>query len=376
MEVNNMASALGIILFENPSVDVAGLTAHRPIPAISFLGRYRLVDFMISNFSNSGINHIHVHVKEKPRPVYEHLGTGRHYNINSKKGKIRVLYGEQETLNKVYNTDLFSMMSNISFLEEDKNEYVIVSSSYMIYTANFEEILNTHIGSKADISVLSFTTDQAKENFLHCDTLTVDKDKRVVSLGLNLGKIKNRTISLDTYILKKALLIKLIKKGYQTSSLYWFNNILRDELDSLHVKTIAFRGHVVAINSLQAYHQAHMEFLNPILLRNLFNSDWPILTRTNDSEPTTYCEKAIVSSSIIANGCVIKGTVINSVLGRGVVVEEGAVVINSILLHQTTIGAGIHVEHVVLDKYASIKHVKELKGSKAQPLYVTKRDSI
>ena len=283
-----MASALGIILFENPSVDVAGLTAHRPIPAISFLGRYRLVDFMISNFSNSGISHIHVHVKEKPRPVYEHLGTGRHYNINSKKGKIRVLYGEQETLNKVYNTDIFSMMSNLSFLEEDKNEYVIVSSSYMVYTANFEELLHTHIGSNADVSILSHTTDQAKEKFLHCDTLTLDKDKRVTGLGLNLGKGKNRTISLDTYILKKSLLIKLIKKAYQTSSLYWFNDIIRDELDTLNIKTIPYRGHVFAINSLQAYHQAHMEFLNPVLLRNLFDSNWPILTRTNDSEPVSY----------------------------------------------------------------------------------------
>lgn len=371
-----MASALGIILFENPSVDVAGLTAHRPIPALSFLGRYRLVDFMISNFSNSGLNHIHVHVKEKPRPVYEHLGTGRHYNINSKKGKIRVLYGEQETLNKVYNTDLFSLISNISFLEEDKNEYVIISSSYMIYTTNFDEILSTHIGSNADVSLLAFATDQARDKFLHCDTITMDKEKRVTGLGLNLGKVKNRSISLDTYILKKSLLIKLIKKGHQTSSLYWFNDVIGEELESLVVKAIPHRGHVFAINSLQAYHQAHMEFLNPILLRSLFNSNWPILTRTNDSEPTTYCDKAIVSSSIIANGCVIKGTVINSVLGRGVVVEEGAVVVNSILLHQATIGPGIHVEHVVLDKYSTIKHVKELKGSKHQPLYVTKRDSI
>jgi glucose-1-phosphate adenylyltransferase len=371
-----MANALGIILFENPSVDVAGLTAHRPMPALSFLGRYRLVDFMISNFSNSGINHIHVHVKEKPRPVYEHLGTGRHYNINSKKGKIRVLYGEVETLNKVYNTDIFSMMSNISFLEEDKNEYVIVSSSYMVYTANFEDLLHTHIGSGADVSIISHSTDQAKDKFLHCDTLTIDKDKRVTGLGLNLGKVKTRTISLDTYILKKSLLLKLIKKGYQTSSLYWFNNVIRDELDHLNIRVIPHRGHVFAINSLQAYHQAHMEFLNPVLLRDLFNSNWPILTRTNDSEPTTYCEKAIVSNSIIANGCKISGTVINSVLGRGVVVEEGAVVVNSILLHQTTIGPGIHVEHVVLDKYSSIQHVKELKGSKVNPLYVTKRDSI
>lgn len=371
-----MASALGIILFENPSVDVSGLTTHRPIPALSFLGRYRLVDFMISNFSNSGISHIHVHVKEKPRPVYEHLGTGRHYNINSKKGKIRVLYGEVEPLNKVYNTNLFSMLSNASFLEEDKNEYVIIASSYMVYAANFEDLLHAHIGSGADVSVISHATDQAKEKFLHCDTLTFDKDKRVTGLGINLGKVKNRSISLDTYILKKSLLLKLIKKGAQTSSLYWFNDVLRDELDNLTIKAIPYRGHVFAINSLAAYHQAHMEFLNPALLKNLFHPDWPILTRTNDSEPTMYREKAIVSNSIIANGCKIAGTVINSVLGRGVIVEEGAVVINSIILHQTKIGPGIHVEHVVIDKAASIKHVKELKGSKAQPLYVTKRDSI
>ena len=98
--------ALGIISFEDSSVNIEGLGDFRPVPATAFMGRYRIIDFILSNMTNSGIDSVQVYCKEKPRNLIEHLGDGRHYNINSKRGKLRILFGEKTFSSPVYNHDI------------------------------------------------------------------------------------------------------------------------------------------------------------------------------------------------------------------------------------------------------------------------------
>ncbi len=172
--------ALGIINFEDDTAMIEGLGEHRPVPAISFMARYRVIDFILSNMTNSGIGNVQVYCKEKPRNLFEHLGDGTLYNINSKRGKLRILYGEKTFPSPVYNNDVANFKLNMQYIEEDTNPYVVIAPSYFVYSLDFNPVLQAHIDSKADVTVLYTATNEAKSRFLGCDVLMLDKEKKEV----------------------------------------------------------------------------------------------------------------------------------------------------------------------------------------------------
>ncbi len=160
-----MSKAFGIVNFAGNHIQVDGLQAYRPVGAFSFLGRYRVIDFPISNMSNSGIDTIQVYIRRKPRSLTEHLGTGRHYNINSKRGKLHILYTESNMVSDIYNTDIAAYIENIDVLNSVAYPYVVIAPSYMVYTADYSSLLKTHIESGADITLMYHSVDNAKEEF-------------------------------------------------------------------------------------------------------------------------------------------------------------------------------------------------------------------
>lgn len=371
-----MIDALGIINFEDSTAAVEGLGLYRPVSATNFLGRYRIIDFVLSNMTNSGLSQIQVHIKEKPRSLIDHLGTGLHYNINSKRGKLRLLYGESKVMSDVYNHDINSFLQNMYFLEESSMPYVILAPSYMIYNVDFNDVLAKHIESKNDITMLYKQVDSAKCEFIGCDTLIMDKEKKVTSIEKNRGKYKTRAISLETYVMSRKLFIELVNRAANISALYWFKDILREVCGELNVAGFAVKGYAACINSLTAYYNASMELRCPHLASELFKDDWPIHTMTNDSPPTRYTNCAAVKGSIVANGCLIEGKIENCVIGRNVTVKKGAVLKNCIVLPGAFIGENAKLSMVIVDKSAIVHHVKKLIGTADDPIYVKRRDRI
>ena len=175
---------------------------YRPVGAFSFLGRYRVIDFPISNMSNSGIDHIQVYIRRKPQSLTAHLGTGRHYNINSKSGNLQILYSGLGMNMSLYNNDIASYIENLEYIEQQLEEYVVIAPSYMIYTQDYNKLLNTHIESGADITLLYHSVDNAKEYFLNCYAVNLNKQKGVLSLEQNHGNTKNKNIfdEIDEYM--------------------------------------------------------------------------------------------------------------------------------------------------------------------------------
>lgn len=370
-----MCDVLGIVTFENDTVNVRGLMDYRPAPAISVVGRYRLIDFVLSNFTNSGIDEIQVYIKNRPRSVIGHLNR-TNFNLNSKHGKLDILYGETNYPQEVYNHDIGAFSANMQFIEESNKPYVIIAPSYMIYSFDFNQLLKNHIDSDNDITMLYKTSVVAKEKATLADVLTMDDSGRVVAMDKNLGKYNNRHIFLGAYCMSRQLFIQLIEKAVRTSSLYWLSDIIEDSLSDLKVYGYAYDGYVGCINSLQDYYQASMELSNFENAKHLFKENWPIYTVTNDSCPTCYDPNANVTGSVIANGCQIEGTVKNSIVGRNVIVKKGAVIENSVILPGAFIGENAKLKCCVVDRYAIVNHVKKLEGSSDNPIYVKRRDRI
>ncbi len=369
-------NALGIICFEGSNAYISGLGDFRPTPAIAFMGRYRVIDFILSNMTNSRIDNVQVYCKEKPRNLIEHLGDGKHYNINSKRGKLRVLYGEKSFATPIYNTDIANYMLNMQYIEEDQNAFVIIAPSYFVYSIDFNDVLKHHLDTKADITMMYTSCSNAKEDCLGCDTLILDKNHRVNGIDTNRGSYKGRNISMECMVMTKKLFIELVKKASDVSSLYWLKDIIRDSLDELNVVGYGYRGFVACLNSLSEYYKISMELRDPEVSHQLFKPNWPIYTQTNDSCPTMFSETAKVTDSMVANGCLVKGNVSGSILSRNVTVCEGAEIKDSIILPGAYIGENAKLDHAIVDKYAIVHHVKKLVGTDEAPVYVRRRDRI
>ena len=252
----------------------------------------------------------------------------------------------------------------------------MIAPSHFVYVQDFNELVDYHIKTESDITIMYQSVSNAKEAFIMCDTLEIGDDKRVLGFDKNRGKYKNRDVSLECYCMSRSLFIDLVNKASETSSLFWFNDIISDCVKELKVTAYQHRGYAACINSLKAYYDANLELRDHAILKNLISDEWPIHTKTNDTCPTLYKEGADVVDSLVGNGCVIEGTVINSVIGRNVVIKKGAYIKDSVIMPSSLINKNAKIENTVVDRYAIVTHIKELKGTKDKPLYVKRRDRI
>lgn len=374
-----MAKAFGIITCASKQTTVENMEKYRSIGAFSFLGRYRIIDFAISNMSNSDINRIQIFVSgKKPRSLIEHVGSGRHYNVNSKRGKVQLLFSQAGSMSNIYNTDVNAYLENVGFIERMHEEYVVIAPSYMVYKEDYRDLLKKHIDSEADITLLYHRVDNAQDAFLNSYTVNLNRQKGVLSIEKNQGRTKDRNIFMDSYVMKKTLFIDLLHRAKKLSSVCTLLQIVDEECrnGNLDVRGVAHKGYFEAIVDFQSYYHAQLESLDIDSLETLFEDQWPIYTRTSDTSPTQYFEEAEVKNSFIANGCIVEGTVENSVIGRGCRISKGAVVRNSVILAYTLIGEGVHVENMVVDKWARITQTKEIVSTPDNPGYIQRDDQL
>lgn len=371
-----MAKAFGIINSSANHINIEGMQKYRPIGAFPFTGKYRVIDFPLSNMSNSDIDRILVYVRENPRSLTEHIRTAGNYNINSKRGHIQVLFAESNSASDIYNTDISVFMENLSIIERLSFPYVIIAPNYMVFTQDFDALLQQHVESGADITLLYHRTNEAKERFLLSDYLKLNRQKGVEGIERNRGTAKERDIFMDTYVMSRQLFIDLVHKAVDYSSICNLCQIVAMSCRDLDIRGVAHRGYFAALTDFKSYFDANLELLDPAVQCQLFSPQWPIYTDTSDFCPTHYFAGASAKNSIIANGCVIRGNVENSIIGRGVVIDEGVTIKNSLIQAHAHIGKGIHLEYQVIDKWAEVLHVDEIIGSPENPGYVKREDII
>ncbi len=370
-----MAKAFGIIT-SSPEYKVQGMQDHRPIAAFSFLGRYRVIDFPVSNFSNSNIDRIQIYISSKPHSLVDHVGTGRHYNINSKRGKIQLFFPADEATSDIYNTNLNALRRNVEYIERMSEEYVVIAPSCMIFVQDFDELLQKHLDSGADITLLYHNVKDAKVGYATCEVVNIGPEGRVTSITQNLSDEDEANIFTGSYVMKKSLLLDLIEKTARISSTYTLVQAVSHFCGDLDVRAVEHKGYFRPITDLRSYYDGNMAVLDQDVADSLFIPGWPIYTRTNDSCPTQYFKGSSVKNSLVSNGSEISGTVEDSIVGRNVKIAEGAVVKGCVLLAYAEIGEGVHLENQVVDKYARITSTKEIISNKERPGYIRYNDVL
>ncbi|MBR0385951.1 MAG: glucose-1-phosphate adenylyltransferase subunit GlgD [Erysipelotrichaceae bacterium] len=371
-----MIDAIGIVNFEDESVRIEGLSEYRTIPAMSFVGRYRIVDFVISNMINSGIDKIKVMVREKPRSLIDHLDNGMQYNINPKHGFIDVLYPDHNPVSDAYYHDVYVMNDNLEYIQGAKTKYVVIAPSYMICRINFASVIREHERNGADVTCVYKPITDGKKHFLGCHMAKVNVDGRITAIEQNIGMTSKMNIMTEAYVMKREVFVELINEASRVSPLFSFINILSHVLDDIKVYGYEFRDYLVCINSLDEYFRANMEMINYDNAPLLFSDDWPIYTKTNDSAPAFYAKSAHVKNCLIANGSEIYGDLENCILGRGVKIGEGADIKNCLLLPNCEVAPYSHLENVVVDKHAKISTKREILGTPDNLIYIKRRDRV
>ena len=356
-----MIKAFGIVNASNGRYHVPGLEDYRPIGAFSFLGRYRVVDFPVSNLSNSRVERIQVYVGQNPRSIAEHLSDGQTYNINPKRGKLQILFNQDSRVNDIYNTDVAAYMANLSIIERMHQPYVIILPGNMIFKQDFQKVLQQHVESGADVTLLYHKVSNATCHYRNTQVLELNRQGGVESIGRNDGSKDERNIFMDSYVMKKEIFVDLVKKAAAVSSIYTLSDILNVENATLDIRGYQHKENVFApIYDLRSYYGANMEMLDYDYGRTVVSEDWPIYTPTTDAWPVHYYAGASVTNSIVANGSQIRGTVENSIVGRGVEIKKGAHVKGCLVLGHAVIGEGVYLENQIVDKWAQVINAKEI----------------
>ena len=362
-----MAKIIGICnLHDDPSLGF--LTDNRPGGAVSFLGRYGLIDFTLSNFSNSHIQKVYVLVKSGMVQMRNHIGNGAIWTSNTKTGFIKLLMNEKGLFTPKFNTDIANMRLNLPM----DFDYAVIAPSFMLTTMDYRPIVEAHIESGRDVTIVYAHCENGREEFINCDRLKMDEKGKIKRIDKHLGKADEVDVSLESFIISRDMLEKLIDDAPKVSELYNLRQMISYFVDEgeMDAGGYKYEGYVAPILDYESYVRHSFDLLNYHNRNRLFLDDWPIYTTSHNTPPTLYGAKAKVHNSFIANGSVIKGKVDNCVISRGVVVEEGARIKNCIVFTDSFIGKNVNLEYVLTDKGAQVLATKELKGDSNNVVYI------
>lgn len=368
-----MKNYIGIINLDENEERIMELTRNRPLASIPFAGRYRIIDFILSNMTNSGIKNIGIFAKNKSRSLIDHLNNGRPWDLYRKRDGLRVFNFSDE--DNVYN-DINTFGDNLEFFKFSNQEYVILAPSYMICNIDFKEVSKYHEESENDITIIYKKINNAKENFLNCEVINIDSENNIISVGKNIGSEKEANICMEMFIMKKQMFMDIVFECTKSGRYKKVKKCIYNSLDKLNVKAYEFKGYLSCINSLNAYFKANMDLLNSRFNSELFNENRPIYTKSKDEGPTRYTKDSKVVNSIISNGCIIEGNVENAIICRRVHIEKGASLNNCIVLPNCVIGKNSKLTNVITDRYAYIVKGEELRGAKNFPLVIEKNSRV
>lgn len=368
-----MNNCLGIINLDENQSRMGELVRYRTLASVPLSARYRVIDFVLSNMANSGIEGIGIFTANKSRSLINHLTNGRPWDLHRKKDGLRVFnFGNYDP----NYDDVHNFLDNIEFIEQSRREYVLISPSYMICNIDYNEVLRYHKKSKNDISIVYKEVEEADKKFIECEVLNIDNHNRVISIGENIGREKNAKINMEMYIMKRELFTNIIHECIKTGIHRKIKGYIASNLNKFEVGAFEFDGYLSCINSIKSYFDTNLDILDQNINKELFYNKKPIYTKSQDEPPTQYTDVSLVSNSIIANGSYIEGEVKNCIIGRRVVIGKGAKLENCVIMQNTVIACDAVMDRVIADKGTVVNESQVIKGTDNYPVTIQRAKVI
>ncbi len=350
---------------------------HRKVNlALPFLGMYRIVDFPLSNMTNSGIKQVAIIAQHNSRSLSDHLSSNKWWNFGRKKNSLFLLtpYVEEGRAGYFRGT-ADAMYQNLSFLERSNEKYVVIASGNAIYKCDYRKFVQDHIESNADITIVC--SDKHRNlDYSDFGVITLGHNKTVLKFEEKPIDPEGSHISLGIYVLKREYLIEILKCLHEQGRYDFINDFLVRYQKRLSINAYEFNNYWSPINSVQDFYKTNMDFLDSDIRHKLLHTESRIYTKVKDEPPTKYNFKASVVDSIVSNGCIINSYVESSIISRRVFQSENSSIKNSIIMENVNIGNNCTLEYVIADKGAVISEGTQLIGTKEKPVIITKNQIV
>lgn len=360
-----MNNVLGIINVTKENDELKELTPYRCHASLPYGGRYRLIDFLLSNMVHSKIRNVAIFTPPHYRTLMDHLGSGKDWDLEYKRDGLFIFPKTNATNSN--QGDLSVLYQHLDYLEKSSQEYVLLSFGSLIINMDFQQVMKQHIDSGAEVTVLYKQKDITDSSYTN---ITMDDFYNIT----NFKASESTMGSLDIFILKKELLIQAIKR-YSPH----YSNLIEvlKQCDLMQsVKGYHCEGPVQKLSSIQEYYKSSMDLLNQHALKELVTFPNEIYTKLSDDPPTKYASTSSVTNSIIANGCVIEGEVENSILFNNVHVKKGATIKNSIVMSNSEIGEHSYLDKVIVDEEVFVLPEENKIGSSYNPKVVGSNNTV
>lgn len=368
-----MKTMMGLINLEHEQHFFHELSYFRSGASIPFAGRYRLIDFPLSNMTNSNIREVAIFTSAKFRSLMDHLGTGRNWGFGRINGGLFILPPDWHDPSDISRGDLRFFHNNRDYFRRGKSDYVLISGSQFISNSSYSKAFDHHLKRDADVTLISTHVTDFKPEHESQYRIEQGEDGWVTEITHDQG---NSELFTGAYIINKDLLMTLVDDCIAHNQDHFFEDGVASRVADLRVQTFEHEGYGEFVNSSESYYRHSMDLLTGNDYPELFYKKPFIQTKIGNQPPTKYRGNVDVKGSIVANGCLISGTVEDSILFRGVHVAEGATVKNSIIMQRCQIEAGVHLENVVLDKDVRVTEGQRLMGLQENPFVIAKTQTI
>ena len=368
-------NVLGLIFASMHDSYISELTKQRTMGSIPFGGRYRLIDFPLSNMVNSSVSEVGVITKSNYGSLLDHLGSGRDWDLSRKKGGLHLLPPYSQT-GGIYKGRLDALNNIWSFVEHSNAKYVIMSNCDVITTIDFNPVLKQHMETGADITLIYSKGFHDSEKNSCSTILEFSEDNRLKDVLVDPQMSGACNIWLEMFIISKDFLKKIVFDAASRNQSSFTREILQGKKDEYNIMGYEHKEFFTRIDSVQNYYLANKMLLDTDKRNALFRKNMPVYTKIGDNGPVKYGLESNIKNSLIADGCVIEGTVENCILFRGVKIGKGTVVKDAVLLQGTKIGRNCSITSVITDKNVEISDEKVLTGSETYPLYIGKDGKI
>ena len=376
-----MPTAAGIIFSSLNNNTLSRLTGDRTVAAIPFACRYRLVDFCLSNLVNANISNISIVANYNYRSLLEHIGSGKDWDLARRARGVNFVSPFQNARNlteaRMFSTHMEALKSMSAYINDMREEFVVMMDSDTVLNIDLAEVIRRHDKSGADVTIV---TKKAERDYTAKNPrmMLCSVGGRVTDIAMSSAYDERRPeMSVGIFVMRTLYLRRLIEEAvaYNNNS---FTEFLLKNCKTQSYKSYRFSGYVATVSSFLDYYRCSMEIVKSEKARDTLigKREAPILTRVHNSSPTVYKDGAKVEGSMLADECIIEGTVINSMLFRGVKVEKGAVVKNCVLFRGTHVSRGAEINCIVTDKDVYISENVTLSGNHNMPFYVQKSRKI
>ena len=365
----------GIIFSYERRNDLKELGEIRSSASVPVGGRYRAVDFALSNLMNAGATDVGVVLHGQYQSLLDHLGTGKDWDLSRKHGGLKILppFNYQKDWGTLpFRGKMEALQGVRSYLDTIRQDYVALMEGDLVANLPLKEIYEKHIASGADITVVcgndSFRTDNGSY-------FEKDEEGRITDVLYQLNTPRGFR-GLDVYILSTELLKQLVDECSAKDLFSFRRDVLRAKKDTLKLQAYIFEGFAAQIHSVQEYYDRSMQMLESSIRRDLFNPERPIRAKAVDKSSTYVGSEGRCVNSLVSDGCRVEGVVENSILFPGVVVEKGATVRNCILFKESVVHANAALSYIIADKFVEIQENTTLMGHATYPIVLAKGSKI